>query len=377
MNKSDVQKEFVVNDLIKVLLVNDKALLEVGGDLFLQCKYLLINIPQERLNEFNQINSIDEAAALLDHSMENSEIDYEISPEEEFWAHCSNLQAWAEHDYDTRLLHSNLAFSLLRTLAYLGDETALRVYKEEAIQRFKEGSEKIRKLIISEDFFDDFSEEERELLIRSVCAEADLLFKLENEIKGKERIGIGSGLSLRVGRFSDAGSFKLEGDKIVGLHFACDSIPPSLRQFKNLKYLSVRFNSGSLPSWIGEFEKLKILRLSSCNIKILPDSFRSLISLEELSLSHNCIEKLPNSIGFLSNLVKLNLYSNRIMGVPKTIGDLAKLEYLDLGSNLLSALPSEITKLSSLKRIDIRDNKFETFPSILSGLSSIEEILYR
>ncbi|GAJ21819.1 unnamed protein product, partial [marine sediment metagenome] len=32
-----------------------------------------------------------------------------ITPEQEFMVHCFNLQAWAEHKYDTRLRHSNLA----------------------------------------------------------------------------------------------------------------------------------------------------------------------------------------------------------------------------------------------------------------------------
>ena len=371
---SDVQKEFVVNDFIKVLLINNKTLLEVGGDPFLQCKYLLINIPQEKLIEFNQINSIDEAAALLDHSLETSEIHFEISPEEEFWAHCSNLQAWAEHKYDTRLLHSNLAFSLLRTLAYLGDKLALRVYKEEAFQRFKEGSDKIRKLIITEDFFEDYTEEERELLIRSVCSEADLLFKLEKEIRVKERIG--EGLSIRIGSRIDAWSFSLEGDRIVGLHFACESIPSCLRQFKDLEYLSININSGSLPSWIGELNSLKILDLSSCNLKVLPDSISLLTNLEELDLSHNHLERLPISIGYLSNLVKLDLNSNKIVEVPKTIGNLARLEYLDLGSNLLLDLPSEISKLSYLKRLDIRNNQFDHFPSFLRKISSIMKLFY-
>ena len=36
----------------------------------------------------------------------------DITPKQEFWAHCSNLQTWNENYYDTRLIHTNLAFPL-------------------------------------------------------------------------------------------------------------------------------------------------------------------------------------------------------------------------------------------------------------------------
>ncbi len=44
----------------------------------------------------------------MEEFYQNEEIDkykYEISEEEEFRGHCSNLQAWYENDYDTRLFY--------------------------------------------------------------------------------------------------------------------------------------------------------------------------------------------------------------------------------------------------------------------------------
>jgi hypothetical protein len=46
-----------------------------------------------------------------------------IPPEIRFWAHCSNLETWGENNYDTRLIHSNLAFPLLKKLTEAGDQT--------------------------------------------------------------------------------------------------------------------------------------------------------------------------------------------------------------------------------------------------------------
>ena len=84
----------------------------------------LLNVP---LNDrkVNQINSIDEAAENL------SIYGVKLSPEVEFHGHCSNLQAWAENHYDTRLLHSNLSFPLLKKLAELGDPQAKQMIKDE------------------------------------------------------------------------------------------------------------------------------------------------------------------------------------------------------------------------------------------------------
>ena len=62
-----------------------------------------------------------------------------ISPGVEFWAHCSNLQVWYENDYDTRLIHRNLAFPLLRELTDAGDPLAKRVFGEEVAKRLESG----------------------------------------------------------------------------------------------------------------------------------------------------------------------------------------------------------------------------------------------
>ena len=51
-----------------------------------------------------------------------------ITPEQEFWGHRSNIQAWVECEYDTRLLHSNLSFPLLKALSDAGDPKAKAIF---------------------------------------------------------------------------------------------------------------------------------------------------------------------------------------------------------------------------------------------------------
>ncbi|KKM24525.1 hypothetical protein LCGC14_1604240, partial [marine sediment metagenome] len=110
------------------------------------------NIPIKDIEMYEEIRSIDEISDLNDHfliegniyrevngELYPSPLLYNISPEAEFWAHSSNIQAWVEHDYDTCILHSNLAFPLLRELVKAGDLIAKRVFKEEIAKRIGSG----------------------------------------------------------------------------------------------------------------------------------------------------------------------------------------------------------------------------------------------
>ena len=126
-------KEFIVNEYITLKLEDGKVNIYVNGELFRQCKFLLINIPIEEISSFDDIESIDEAAERLSRNLEHHKI--EIPPETEFWGHCSNLQVWVEHNYDTKLLAQNLAFPLLKKLSSL-DPIARRIFKEEIAKRF-------------------------------------------------------------------------------------------------------------------------------------------------------------------------------------------------------------------------------------------------
>ena len=169
-------KEFRVNEYLTVRLEDKKSNIFIKGELFQQCAFLMINIPEEEISSFTKIKSIDDAAELLDSSLEEVEgYHYNITPEVEFWAHCSNLQAWYENSYNTRLLHSNLAFSLLKKLSESGDLLAKKRYKEEIAERFIYGNKKIQLFLIDEGYLDALSREE----FLSLIKDGDIIGKLE------------------------------------------------------------------------------------------------------------------------------------------------------------------------------------------------------
>ncbi len=166
-------KEFQINRFLKLRLENGKTSIYIKDQLFRQCKFLLINIDPNNASNFEGVTSIDEAEEILDatsidkaekildQSLEEKGLEeYEIRPEEEFWAHCSNLDAWAKHKYDTRLLHRTLAFPLLKVLTEAGDQIAKAVFKEEIIKRFEGGHPKVVRYLIREGYINEYAKNE-------------------------------------------------------------------------------------------------------------------------------------------------------------------------------------------------------------------------
>ncbi len=160
-------KEFKVNKYITLKLnYNDKTVIYVNDVKFRQCRYLMIEISLDdfKSKPFNNINSIDDLEEDPDYSLEFSEDESPIPPEAEFWGHSSNLQAWCELDYDTRILHRNLAFPLLKKLTEAGDKKAQKVFKEEIARRYTSGNKSVKEFLRVEGYLDFLSKDELSIL---------------------------------------------------------------------------------------------------------------------------------------------------------------------------------------------------------------------
>ena len=154
--------EFKINEYITLKLERGKTFIYVNGKRFLQCIRLVLNIQKTKVQMYDEINSIDEAADLYaKHIFQNRLIPeegaiiskgYDITVEQEFWGHCSNIQAWVEHDYDTRILKSNISFPLLRQLTQVGDPLAKKVFKKEIALRIEDGNHSVVQYLINEGY---------------------------------------------------------------------------------------------------------------------------------------------------------------------------------------------------------------------------------
>jgi len=185
-------KEFEVNERIVLKLEEGKTNIYVGGELFRQCKYVVLNkiTGNDIIDVQNQVKeaiysgttlSIDEQVESLDKRREREEKSIFISPEEEFWAHCSNLQVWSEQDYNPKFLHSNLSYPLLKGLVQLNDVRAKRIFKESVIKRFSTVDRDAQIELLEQGYLKDITREELIDNCISDPEEISLLYDILND----------------------------------------------------------------------------------------------------------------------------------------------------------------------------------------------------
>jgi Ras-related protein Rab-2A len=156
---------FKINKLVDLRLIGNKTYLYVNNRRLTICTFLLINIPKDRFRESDEIKSIDEAAERLGRSLETTRpYHFKITPEEEFRAHCSNIQAFFENGLNTNILHTNIAFPLLKELVRQGYQPAQKVFKEEIALRFNEGTFNSRRFLYLGGYLNFLNKEEKQSL---------------------------------------------------------------------------------------------------------------------------------------------------------------------------------------------------------------------
>ncbi len=354
-------KEFQINKFLKLRLENGKTNIYIKGKLFRQCKFLLINIDNNNIESFEDIASIDEAESRLDQSLEEEALeDYAILPEEEFWAHCSNLEAWAIYKYDTRLLHRTLAFPMLKVLTDVGDQVAKAVFEEEIIKRFESGHPTIVQYLIGMGYVRKYVKEKLiETLLESEVV--SILKNLEKYSKTEVKIVVEILYSNRYGDPQFAIEF--EKKKLIGLelrHCNLTRFPLEITKLTSLKKLFIDDNMlDSVPNEIGRLKNLRELNLNNNQLEALPVGIRSLKSLKMLSIGANKFKVFPEVVTELMNLKLLVLGMNRLTKIPESIRNLENLEILSLNHNQLSELPESVEDLKSLKVLTLKNNKFE------------------
>jgi len=398
----EVSKEFKVNDYITLKLEFDtweeywETVIYVNERRFDQCKFLLLDIPIEEIKTFDEIESVDEAAEKLNRSLEN--IDKHsggIPPDVEFWGHCSNLQVWFENDYDSRLLHRNLAFPLLKRLTDVGDALAKGVFKEEIAKRMESGHYSIMEYLREGEYLNYLNYEERYTLIENLKSknikteyvefkegfyEFVINKKLDLREKGIKEITDIKGL----GTFTELEELNLYGNEISEIK--------GLESLKNLKKLYIRKNqiseikglkhlinleelylNNNMISEIkelGSLKNLRVLWLSQNNIKKIK-GLENLTNLVWLSLNGNQISKIEN-LDNLVNLKSLSFWRNNIEEISG-LENLIKLENIDLKENNIKEIKG-LENLVNLKSLSLGSNKISEIKGIetLNHLESLD-----
>ena len=375
-------KEFEINEYFSLRLYDgEEPTIYVLGVPFMQCAFLLLNIEVNKVSQFDEIDSIDEAAEKLDASMENAvdAVRFRIPPDVEFWGHCSNLQVWYEYGYDTRLLHSNLAFPLLKKLSEAGDPLAKKVFQKEIIKRYENGTKTTREFLDLEGFLYDLPIDVR-LHLTLKSEDFDAFVGLSEEIPPREKEGlfkVTPMIEILSGRIDDD-KIKINDGHVTKINLRnlnIQNFPESILKFKFLRVLSIRNNKlTSLPKELSQLENLEEIYLGNNNLQRLPDSICNLQHLKCLWFDKNKISSLPDDIGYLKELKILQLSGNSLKKLPDSICKLKKLEELILYNNNLQKIPKCFLNLESLKRLDVKRNAFDKLPDVIKKMKILMDI---
>jgi len=377
------KKEFVINNFLKLKLEGGRTIIYVNNRVFRQCMYLLLNINTDRLEEYDEIKSIDEAAVKLDRSMERNH--HKVPPETEFWGHCSNIQAWVDNEYDTRILHRNLAFPLLKALVDAGDLVAKRRFKEEIAIRYATGHPTVIRFLTQNGYLHYLTEDEFESMLididfPSIDEYTRKITPYLTDTKDPESI---KQVKQYTTKFISKFRFKY---KYLILLKAIEKIPQKHRpkfveiiynkykgnrsfpllkffdkaqiNFNNLDLKMVSYNGTLIGIILDSKVNLKNKLIESIEeIKGLEENYKD---IEELDLAHNRITKIKG-LEYLKNLRILNLKDNYIEKI-EGLDQLKNLEFLDLSGNInIKEIPESLIDIPNLKTVKLtgcRINKF-------------------
>jgi Leucine-rich repeat (LRR) protein len=341
-------------------LENGETVIYVKGRRFSICKHLVFNIRIDKISSFNEIQSIDEVSDII------TNLKAYIPPETEFWGHCSNLQVWYENDYNTKLLHRNLAFPLLKRLTELGEIKAKRIFKEEVAKRFLGGHQTTSEYLYKEGYLQSFTTEELEFLIQD-CFSRNLFKSLTQKII----------LDKIKRQFPAVDEFRyyIEKDKIVEITISRKDhriIKNSkdifcLQFLTYLKILSLHNFENVRMCDFEVFKELERLKLSMCNLTEIK-CLNNFNNLETLELDFNMIKEI-NDLDNLTNLTKLSLYKNQIEEI-KNLNGLTNLKELILADNKIKVLKG-VNDLKNLKTLRLDFNEISEIKE-LNSLNNLE-----
>ena len=106
---------------------------------------------------------------------------------------------------------------------------------------------------------------------------------------------------------------------------------------------------------------LTVLNLSHANLASLSGAlFAQLDSLTQLVLDYNQLMSLPSSIGELQRLESLSCAGNLLTTLPDTLGNLRCLGRLDVQANNLRTLPASLWKCANLYALNASSNVIDT-----------------
>ena len=314
------------------------TIIYVGGEPFFHCNEVLINassIPSKQYN-FSLDTGYELGVAGGFFWEDEDYFVYDIPEVTAFQVHCSNIQAWEENNYDSRILTSNLAFPLLRRLVKLGDPKAERVYKKEIACRFESGVMSVMMFLAIDGYLNSLNEEELSVCLRNVIKNKIIKEDLNSVEEILEQFDKKSSLFTReeyLSLFLNQNDVTIirELEYVLGEYFWIEEL------ISKGKKIDMERDYYNFKNWSDYGD---------------PEGSSRYISIKDKSvvkiLLYNYKLKIPKSILNLKELTNLTLYFCEIQEIPEWFEKFTYLKYLDLMFNPLSIRSKDI--LTDLKK---------------------------
>ncbi|KKN61851.1 hypothetical protein LCGC14_0517830 [marine sediment metagenome] len=236
-------KVFQVNKFISLKLIFEKSLIYICDELFLACNKVALSLAPSKFEEYSDFDDIDKIIDFYKSKFYPKE-EVMITPEEEFWAHCSNMQAWVDNDYNTCILSKNLSFPILTELSKREIPYFKILFKEELITRIKKGGiktllffldEYYLNYLTEEDLFDGLLPIEEAEILKNISQLVPLNYTLTTFLRDSRRFwNLRSENKLH---FCIKDSHITELEILVDRLSSWDQYREAILQIKNLKYL--------------------------------------------------------------------------------------------------------------------------------------------
>lgn len=161
----------------------------------------------------------------------------------------------------------------------------------------------------------------------------------------------------------------VEGDKETA---RAEVIRAFLNQSNTLNLGNLRLTC--LPPEIGCLTNVKNLYVQGNQLKALPQEMARLPHLEQLYLRGNPLRQLSDWVGDFEKLGWLDLSSTQLELFPPAIARLKELIVLRVNSNGIESLPDEIGNLTKLRSLEASDNALSRLPNSMSRLHQLNEL---
>ncbi|MBE0654536.1 MAG: leucine-rich repeat domain-containing protein, partial [Bacteroidales bacterium] len=138
----------------------------------------------------------------------------------------------------------------------------------------------------------------------------------------------------------------------------------------DLKEIQLQNNqiAGIVPSWFGDFTKLKSWNISDNQIKALPAEIGNLTNLVTLRADNNLLKELPDGLATIINLQHLSASNNQIGYIPGNLGHSRSLVTLDLSGNQITSIPPLLGNCPDLYQVYPNNNRIDSIPASFANI---------